>query len=102
MPKEIVYDQAGMYDLHVGWSSPEVADAGAGTVQVGIEVHGGNSLLDQLAPKLAELLDRHGIARDELELVTWRGIWGTFDRAGVNRAIRLLRHARDQAYGRDE
>lgn len=33
---------------------------------------------------------------------TWRGVWADLDREGCNRLIRLLRKARDSAYGRDE
>lgn len=31
-----------------------------------------------------------------------RGLWTTLDRDGINRLIRVLRRARDQAFGRDE
>jgi hypothetical protein len=31
-----------------------------------------------------------------------RGLFATLDREGINRLIRVLRRARDQAYGRDE
>jgi hypothetical protein len=31
-----------------------------------------------------------------------RGLFVDLDRAGINQAIRVLRRARDQAFGRDE
>ena len=33
---------------------------------------------------------------------SYTGVWSTLNREGVNRLIRVLRRARDQAYGRDE
>jgi hypothetical protein len=30
------------------------------------------------------------------------GLWGTLDRDGCNRLIRVLRRARDQTFGRDK
>lgn len=32
---------------------------------------------------------------------TWEGEWVDLDRAGINRLIRMLRKARDAAYGAD-
>lgn len=83
MPKEAIYDDAGTFDLMVGWSPGKY-------VQVGIETHSGATLVDQL-----------GCGADPVH-PTFTGVWGTFDRAGLNRAIRMLRKARDEAFGRDE
>lgn len=80
MPKEIMYDEAGMYDAVVGWQ-PD------GCVQLGIKPHNQTSIT---------------ITADGDQQASFDSLWGTFDRAGVNRLIKTLRHARDAAYGRDE
>ena len=38
---------------------------------------------------------------DAPEHFTWSGTHSTLDRAGINRLIRVLRRARDAAYGAD-
>jgi len=81
MPKEIIYDSAGMYDAVVGWSPDQY-------VQVGIQTHSGRTLAETLG------------AGDNPAQFT--GLWGTFDRDGLNRLIKMLRHAREAAYGKDE
>ncbi|MBQ1047868.1 hypothetical protein KBX50_05265 [Micromonospora sp. C51] len=82
MPKERIYDQVGMYDLQVAWEP-------GGHVQVGVESHDGRSLAFHLTGENQTPAD-------------FKGVWGTFDREGINRAIRVLRRARDSAFGRDE
>jgi hypothetical protein len=98
MPKEITYSNQPEYILRpdgsevnpvdisgrgfpvlrraaiVGWSKEQ------GHVEIGI-----NSL---------EIATQHGS--------TDSGMYATFDRAGINRLIRTLRKARDDAFGRDE
>jgi hypothetical protein len=88
MPKEVTYDDANMYDVVVGWEADKY-------VQVGIETHGGQPVVKMLGGGGEEPKPLHDMA-------TFTGLWGTFDRTGVNRLIRSLRRARDQAYGRDE
>lgn len=82
MPKEKIYDVASMYDLEVGWEPGKY-------VQVGIESHDGRSLAEHLSAGGQSPAD-------------FTGLWGTYDREGLNRLIRALRRARDSAFGRDE
>ena len=82
MPKEKIYDEAQMYDVHVGWERDKY-------VQVGIETTDGVTVVERLTQGAADSVDSHGL-------------WGTLDRAGCNRLIKAVRHARDAAYGRDE
>jgi hypothetical protein len=88
MPKEVIRDQAELYDVHVGWDGR--GEEGTGHVQVGVETHSGLPLAEVLG----------GLT--SADPAGFRGVWGTLDRAGCNRAIRALKRARDQAYGRDE
>lgn len=100
MPKEVIPDEAGAFDVHVGWTREP-----AGHVQVGAVMAAGRAIdappdaprnLRQLVaswPDDAGDPDSPGGAT---------GLWSTLDRAGVNRLIRTLRHARDAAFGRDE
>jgi hypothetical protein len=81
MARELVYDEATMYDAEVRWEPDKY-------VQVGIKTHDGRSVVDHLAS-----------SEDPAQFT---GFWGTFDRASVNRLIRCLRRARDSAFGRDE
>ncbi len=83
MPKEIIGDQAEMYDVHIGWSR------GGEYVQIGVETTDGTSVVDKLGAGGSNPAE-------------FKGLWGTLDRAGCNRAIRALRDARDAAFGRDE
>lgn len=70
-----------------------------GEVQIGIATHdNAQTLAEVLAPPSAQL-DAEGRAD---RLGEYRGIYGQFDRASLNRTIRLLRKARDHVYGRDE
>ena len=80
MPKETVYDESGMYDVVVGWERDK-------HVQVGVQAHNQQNLV---------------VVDGEAQPAKFESLWGTFDRAGINRLIRSLRGARDQAYGRDE
>lgn len=81
MPKEKIYDDAGMYDAQVLWSKE--------LVQVGIETHDSEPLFTKLGG-------------DGSDPAMFTGVWGSFDRAQINRMIRMLRTARDAAYGKDE
>lgn len=98
MPKETVHDQASMYDVQVGWAPDKY-------VQVGIETANHRAIVDQLAgdaanrPEVRAMLDQLTGAG---ELAAFTGLWATLDREGCNRLIRVLRRARDQAFGRDE
>lgn len=96
MPKETIYDQACMYDVVVGWTPSQ-------SVQVGINSTDNRAIVDKLieAPsdELRATLDK---LTGSGQLAAFTGLWGTLDRAGCNRAIRMLRKARDEAFGRDE
>lgn len=83
MPKEMIADQAAMYDVHIGWT------VAGEYVQIGIETADGIPVVDKLGAGGANPAE-------------FRGLWGTLDRAGCNRAIRAIRQARDAAFGRDE
>jgi hypothetical protein len=85
MPKEVIRDVAGQYDVQVGWSHEPT-----GHVQVGIETNDGLSIAKHLTDP-----DEGTTAAD------FTGLWGTVDREGVNRLIRVLRRARDAAFGAD-
>lgn len=80
MPRETVRDSAGLYNPQVGWSN--------GTVQLGLETASGESLIDVLD-------DNYSDSKDA------KSIWSSLDRDGINRLIRLLRKARDGAFGAD-
>lgn len=81
MPRESVRDTNQLYTVEVGWSP-------GGTVQLGLETDDFPSLLDALKANYED----SSIAK---------GIWSSLDRDGINRLIRLLRKARDSAYGAD-
>ncbi|MEU1761293.1 hypothetical protein [Micromonospora sp. NPDC005652] len=81
MPKETIYDQVSLYDLEVGWEADR-------WVQVGIKTHDGRSIAEHLTGEGETPAD-------------FRGLWGSYDRAGINRLIRILRRARDSAFGAD-
>ncbi len=103
MPKEVIYDECSLYDVHVGWSKD------GGYLQVGIETQDGNSIAKHLydtMPEPGTAQGGWGEGKDETHvnqgLAGFTGLWGSLDRAGVNRLIRTLRKARDEAFGRDE
>lgn len=118
MPKEVVLGKPingvdSPQHVRVGW--------GNGDVQVGVEPHGGRSIFwhllnpTELAVEMVEVL--HGyegkplaIQRmgedilNTLDTLTdqYDGLHVDMDREDINRLIKLLRKARDAAYGRDE
>lgn len=102
MPKEKVFDSAGLFDLEVGWSSLGEC------VQVGLLVHDGRSIADWLTESSGDELPpgtRGGVPREageQMKLAQFTSLWSTLDRAQINRLIRMLRKARDDSYGRDE
>jgi len=80
MPRETVRDTNQLYDIQVGWS--------ANTVQLGLETDDFPSLLDALKASYEDISKA-------------KSIWASMDRDAINRLIRLLRKARDSAYGAD-
>ncbi len=81
MPKETIYDEASMYDMEIGWARENV--------QVGLVTRERIPIVQQLA-------------KDAGDPAMFTSLWGTLDRAGCNRMIKMLRKARDEAFGRDE
>jgi hypothetical protein len=88
VPKEKIYDAANQFDIEIGWmkDNPDV--------QIGIGTHDGRSIAAWLAGTDYEPADA--------ALPTFDSLWGNFGRDGINRLIRMLRKARDEAYGKDE
>jgi hypothetical protein len=76
MPRETVHDVIDMWDIQIGWS-PE-------TVQLGVTARGDKTI--------AELLENPE---------KYNGLWSNLDRQAINRLIRVLRKARDGAFGAD-
>lgn len=93
LPKEKIYDGCELFDIEVGWGLGH-------DVQLGITTHDGRSLVDWLAGQ-----DRTPQDPDAPEgslLPGFSSLWASLDRSGVNRLIKALRKARDDAFGRDE
>lgn len=80
MPREMIRDVAGLYDIHVGWSNQ--------SVQLGLETSDGRSLIDVLSENYEET----GKAKS---------VWSSLERDEINELIRKLRKARDRAFGAD-
>jgi hypothetical protein len=109
---------AGPFHVKVGWAPDQ-------DVQLGIEGDDGRSLFwllfgqdpavrDELGRRVAESmrgpapdLDLGVLILNHLDTLDsptgrgYQGIWTDLDRPGINRLIRLLRKARDSAYGAD-
>jgi len=122
MPKESISGD-GRYDVRVGWQN-------GCDMQIGVEEEAGFSLVTALYgdPETCRLIGlavaAHcevgvvrgmdafmALGRDVLNIVegsasspngSYTGVWVTLSRQGANRLIRVLRRARDAAYGRDE
>lgn len=107
MPTEFVYSKSGKFDFEIRWDAEEGRDA---EIQIGIFTHHGEkTLAEALAPHYINTLveeksetPEQAAARKLEAFDHYRGIYGQFDRASLNRMIRLLRKARDHVYGRDE
>lgn len=120
MPKETVQDTSGDFDVRVGWLA-------AGDVQVGVETAAGHSLVTKLYGNIdtqrsiaqavaAAVKDRPAtigdaeFGRQILDIIeasstnpsgSYTGVHASLDRHGCNRLIRLIRQARDTAFGSD-
>lgn len=122
MPRETVQDEAGCYDVRVGWAA-----ADGGDVQVGIQTAEGRSLLsvlygdtesiakighairrfaddshDEASRTTDEAFGRRVLDLIEGQVANYTSVWSTLSRESVNRLIRQLRRARDATFGRDE
>lgn len=89
MPKETIRDDAGMYDIIVGWEREKY-------LQVGIATADGQPIAEKLTVTSAD--SESGQTSETAEFTS---LWGTLDRHGVNRLIWQLRKARDAAFGKD-
>lgn len=89
MPKEMIHQPEAPFSVEVNWHRD------ANVVQIASVTRPvvGNAPLP-----LAELVDKWDDETKELAT----GLFCTLDRHQVNRLIRTLRRARDQAFGRDE
>lgn len=117
MPRETIIPVCPPYEVKVGWKH-------AGDVQVGVEGQEGRSLfwlllgtspgalewLGEQVEKLGQVdygdhEERGRFLLNTLDTVSHGdcfGVWSTLDRHGCNDLIRILRRARDSAFGRDE
>lgn len=92
MPKQTYPDEAGMYNVRLGWTP-----GNAGHVQIGVETTDGRPIVQLLKNEAADhLVDGNGD-----DPAPFRSLWGTLDRASINALIRDLRRARDSVYGAD-
>lgn len=98
MPKEITYSDQPEYVLRPDGSEINPVEAAGQSlpvlrraVIVGWSKETGHV---EIGVNALEIATQHG-SYDS-------GMFATFDRAGINRLIRTLRKARDDAYGRDE
>lgn len=126
MPRETVQDATSAYTVKVGWRADQDVQVGveqpAGYSLLS-QLYGddatltsiGNAVLDitgwraDMAAQGAVVepwepaeLGRRVLDAIEGSALSHTGLWATLDRAGINRLVRLLRRARDAAYGRDE
>lgn len=90
MPKEIIRDGADQFHVIVGWQRD--CD-----VQVGIQTSDGRPIGEHLTVTEA---DDNGVTISRP--AGFDSLWGSLNRAALNELIRVLRKARDAAYGRDE
>lgn len=88
MAKEIIYDTVDCFDVIVSWDR----DRG---VQIGVEMKPPRT--SDAPQNLKELT----ATWSDDEAQSYMGIWHTASREGINRLIRSLRKARDQAFGAD-
>jgi len=86
MPKEIIHDEVGQFDLVISWSAEDEY------VQVGMQTRDGQAIAEVLTP--ADV--RAGI------VPMFEGVWGTFNRPQLQRGIQMLKRARNAVYGADE
>jgi hypothetical protein len=102
MPKQTYLDEAGMYNVRLGWTPS--SSGYEGHVQVGIETADGRpvaahlTIVGDLVVDGGERLVSPASASD---LAEFQSLWGTLSRSSINALIRDLRRARDSVYGAD-
>jgi hypothetical protein len=92
MPKQTYPDEAGMYNIRLGWTPGD-----GGHVQIGIETADGRPIVEHLKTEAAE----HMVDGNGGDPAPFKGLWGTLHRSAINALIRDLRRARDSVYGAD-
>lgn len=97
MPKELIRDTAGKFDVAVGWSRASTEGVQVATVIHPSEQDGGPRTIRELVESWPAEAGKY---HEDTELMT--GLWSTLDRQEINDLIRILRRARDAAFGRDE
>lgn len=90
MPREVIRDEASLYDIQVGWSPDR-------WVQVGIRTRDERPIVENLGYGGGET-----DGNKEAEPATFNALWGTLNRESINQMIRVLRRARNAVYGGDE
>lgn len=87
MPKELIYDHVSgnAFQVKVSW------DRDANYVQVA-------SIADNSEQRIRDILDA---GERDPNGTLFDGWYTTLDRAGINQLIRVLRRARDSAFGPD-
>ena len=98
MPKEVVYGVTRPPENPDGTPAEQVGRLQVEVIWIGKD-SGGNFV--QMVTKEVRSLDGGRLSDDEGIHYT-DGLLVDLDRAGINRLIRNLRRARDQAFGRDE
>lgn len=88
MPKETFRDRSGMYDIQVSWATDQ-------DVQVGIATNDGRPVIEWLTPP------PQAQTTSTTSAAPFTSLWGSLGREDINRLIRVLRRARDSAYGAD-
>lgn len=92
MPKQTYTDEAGMYNIRLGWTPGD-----GGHVQLGIQTADGRPIVEHLNDDAND----HLVGDDGGEPAPFRSLWGTLHRNAINALIRDLRRARDSVFGAD-
>lgn len=119
MPRELIQAAQEPFHPKVGWAADR-------DVQIGIEVEGQRSIFwtlfehedrERLGREVRRIQNMESSTDEEIGCVllnvldvaatgpsvtgSYAGLWATLDRQGCNRLIRVLRRARDSAFGAD-
>lgn len=131
MPKETVQDTSGSFDVKVGWRPDGDVQVGVETAaghSLVTKLYGDEMALDRIGRLVRELIlgdqplpmvegrkvypTDSEVGRQVLDIVeasqsspgetSYTAVWANLSRHAVNQLIRMLRKARESAYGRDE